>query len=62
MPRENKKMQCEKCGQEMFESGPYLHRKEEGEPAYDGPDEVHYWCMNEKCKNFHKDIKVLKKR
>lgn len=55
------KIKCEKCGQEMFKSGPYLHNKPEGEPAYSGPDVVYYCCKNSECENFNKTIKVEEK-
>lgn len=60
---EGNKSKCEKCGQEMKKSGPYLHYKGEGEKIYDGPDKnkVYYCCMNEKCENFYKNIEIIEK-
>lgn len=54
-----KKIKCRKCGQEMKKSGPYSHCKDEGESAYKGPHTVYYCCMNEKCENFYKTIKIM---
>lgn len=56
---ENKEYKCKKCGSKMEKGGPYLPRKEEGEPAHKGPLPVYYTCMNEKCENFGKSIEVL---
>jgi hypothetical protein len=55
------KMKCEKCGQEMTKSGPYLHYKEEGESVYNGPEKnkAYWYCMNEKCENCYKSIEVI---
>ena len=48
----DEKRKCEKCGQEMFQSGPYLHSKDEGQPVYKGLEEIYYSCNNENCENF----------
>jgi hypothetical protein len=48
---------CEKCGCEMKKSGPYLPRKEEGEPAHKDPLPVYYCCLNKECENFGKNFK-----
>ena len=58
---ENKQYKCKKCGCKMKKSGPYLPRKEEGEPAHKGHLPVYYCCMNENCDNFMKSIGVLEK-
>ena len=55
---ENEKNKCKKCGLEMKKSGPYLHVKEEGQPAHKGPSPVYYCCMNKQCANYGKVIKV----
>jgi hypothetical protein len=55
---ENEKNKCKKCGSEMKKSGPYLHVKEEGQPAYKGSSSVYYSCMNEKCEDYGKVIEV----
>jgi len=56
---DNKISKCEKCGRELKQSGPYAHNKPEGEPARKGPDEINFWCTNEKCEKFNKNIKVV---
>ncbi|HUX35995.1 MAG TPA: hypothetical protein VMV71_03105 [Candidatus Paceibacterota bacterium] len=50
---------CEKCGQKLKQSGPDAHNKPEGEPAHKGTDEINFWCMNENCEKFNKNIKVV---
>ena len=57
----DEKINCKKCEQEMKKSGPYLHRKDEGEPAHKGPRVIYYCCMNEKCENVYKNIEILEK-
>jgi len=47
---------CEKCDKEMKKSDRYAHSKGEGEAAHNGPDKISYCCMDEKCKNFGKNI------
>jgi len=51
---------CPLCDKKTKKSGPYLHRKDEGQSVYKGPSEVYYTCMNEKCKNFYKSIRKWK--
>lgn len=53
------KQKCEKCGSELMQSGPYAHVKPEGEPAHKGLDEINFWCNNEDCKDFNKNIRVV---
>jgi hypothetical protein len=55
----DEKRKCGKCGQELKQSGPYAHVKPEGEQAHKGPDEISFWCTNESCENYNKNIKVV---
>lgn len=55
----NKILKCEKCGREIKQSGPYAHIKYEGEFTYKGSSEINFWCMNEDCENFYKNIKTV---
>ena len=63
MTTEKNKLKCEKCGQEMKKSGPYLHREGEDGSVYDGPDKnkVYWCCMNEKCEDFYKSIETIER-
>ncbi len=51
-------MKCEKCDKEMKQAGPFARVKREGEPAdkWDGITE--YQCINAKCSNFCRIIKI----
>lgn len=55
----NKIKKCEKYGRELKQSGPYAHVKTEGEPAHKGPSEINFWCTNEDCESYNKNIKVV---
>lgn len=52
------KRKCQKCGQELVQSGPFARIKREGESAYKGSVEINFWCNNESCEDFNKNIKV----
>jgi hypothetical protein len=55
----NEIRKCEKCGRELKQSGPYAHVKLEGESAHKELDEINFWCTNEDCENFNKNIKLI---
>ena len=46
MKENNKDIVCPKCNSnEVRDSGPFARRKEESEPAYNGPDRIFYNCL-----------------
>lgn len=51
-------MKCQKCNQEMKQSGPYAPRKDEGQPAYRGSLPVYYSCTNKDCSEFYKSVGI----
>ncbi len=50
---------CETCGHDLKQSGPYASTKKEGEKSEKGPDIIYFYCNNEKCPDFNKNIKEI---
>jgi len=51
-------MKCKKCNQEMHKIGPFADYKPESKKSQKWDDCIEYECINEKCSEFKKIIRV----
>lgn len=49
---------CEKCNSLMHQIGPFARKMEEGQSAYKWDGYFDFECINEKCQNKGKVIKI----
>lgn len=55
---DNINQKCEKCRCVLKQSGPYSFKKGEGVEINTKPLQINYWCMNQDCEMFNKNIRV----
>lgn len=55
----NEPKKCKKCGYALKKSGHYADNRLESKHEYKNPSEINFWCINENCENFGKNIEVI---